>query len=55
MGLQRASIWLQDAHDQERKLTDEGYAIEPTLTPSGTQMIYIVRTELSRGQSSGEL
>ena len=54
MGLQQASIWI---HDQsgERKLTDERYATQPTMVPSGTQMLYLVRTTASRGQASGEL
>jgi len=54
MGLQQASIWMHDA-DKERQLTDEGYAIQPTVEPSGTRMFYLVRTKLSRGVASGEL
>jgi hypothetical protein len=54
MGLQQASIWI---HDQsgERKLTDERYVTQPTMAAAGTQMLYLVRTKLSRGQTSGEL
>ena len=54
MGLQQASIWLQDGSVQ-RKLTDEGYATQPTMASSNTRMFYLVRTTLSRGQASGEL
>lgn len=54
MGLQQASIWMRD-QGGERKLTDERYTTQPTVTPSRTQMLYLVRTKLSRGQASGEL
>jgi len=54
MGLQQASIWLHDA-GEERQLTDEGYAIQPTVVLSGTRMFYLVRTKFSRGIASGEL
>jgi DNA-binding winged helix-turn-helix (wHTH) protein/Tol biopolymer transport system component len=54
MGLQQASIWLHDAAG-ERKLTDEGWASQPAVSPLGDRMFYLVRTELSRGQASGEL
>jgi Tol biopolymer transport system component len=54
IGLQQASIWLHDG-GEERQLTDEGYAIQPTVVPSATRMFYLVRTKLSRGVASGEL
>ena len=54
MGLQQASIWLHDTGG-DRQLTDEGYATQPTVLPSGTRMLYLVRTKLSRGLASGEL
>lgn len=54
MGLQQASIWLQDGGG-ERKLTDEGYATQPAMAPQGSRMFYLVRTSASRGQESGEL
>jgi Tol biopolymer transport system component len=54
MGLQQASIWLQETGG-ERKLTEEGYATQPVMLPSDTRMFYLARTALSRGQASGEL
>src|SRR5690348_3454055 len=33
----------------------EGYAIQPTVVPSGTRMFYLARTKFSRGMASGEL
>ena len=54
MGLQRSSIWLREG-DQERRLTDEGFATQPRMAPSGTRMYYLARTQTSRGQASGEL
>jgi eukaryotic-like serine/threonine-protein kinase len=54
MGLQQASIWRHDATG-ERKLTDEGFAAQPTLSASAARMFYLVRTPRSRGESSGEL
>jgi DNA-binding winged helix-turn-helix (wHTH) protein/Tol biopolymer transport system component len=54
MGLQQASIWI-NGPDGERKLTDEGYATQPTIVPSGTRMFYLQRANFSRGMVSGEL
>jgi hypothetical protein len=53
MGLQQASIWLHGLNG-DRRLTDESFASQPTLTPS-RQLFYLARTQLSVGQSSGEL
>ena len=52
MGLQQASIWLKGA--SERQLTSEGFAMLPTMLPSGDRMFYLMRTG-SRGYASGEL
>jgi Tol biopolymer transport system component len=54
MGLQQSSIWLHDAGG-ERKLTDEGYVTQPAMSPADPRMFYLVRTQASRGQTSGEL
>jgi len=54
MGLQQSSVWLHDAGG-ERKLTDEGYVTQPTMSPADGRMFYLVRTSLSRGQTTGEL
>ena len=54
MGLQQSSVWLTDAAG-ERKLTDEGYVARPAMSPADNRMFYLVRTKLSRGQTSGEL
>ena len=53
MGLQQASISLKDSSG-ERQLTSEGYAMLPTMLPSGDRMFYLMRTG-SRGYASGEL
>jgi serine/threonine protein kinase len=53
MGLQQASIWLQE-QASVRQLTSEGFAMLPTMLPSGDRMFYLMRTG-SRGYASGEL
>jgi len=53
MGLQQASIWFKDPSG-ERQLTSEGFAVLPTMLPSGDRMFYLMRTG-SRGYASGEL
>jgi serine/threonine protein kinase/Tol biopolymer transport system component len=53
MGLQQASISLKDARG-DRPLTSEGFAMLPTMLPSGGRMFYLMRTG-SRGYASGEL
>ena len=53
MGLQQASISLTDPSG-ERQLTSEGFAMLPTMLPSGDRMFFLMRTG-SRGSASGEL
>jgi eukaryotic-like serine/threonine-protein kinase len=53
MGLQQASIWLQE-QASARQLTSEGFAMLPTMVQSGDRMFYLMRTG-SRGYASGEL
>ena len=53
MGLEQASISLKEANG-ERQLTSEGFAMLPTLLPSGDRMFYLMRTG-SHGYASGEL
>jgi eukaryotic-like serine/threonine-protein kinase len=53
MGLQQASIWLQE-QTSDRQLTSEAFAMSPTMLPSGERMFYLVRTG-TRGYASGEL
>ena len=53
MGLQQASIWLQE-QTSVRQLTSEGFAASPTMLPSGDRMFYLIRTG-SHGYASGEL
>jgi Tol biopolymer transport system component len=53
MGLQHASISLKDPSG-DRQLTSEGFAMLPTMLPSGDRMFYLMRTG-SRGSTSGEL
>jgi DNA-binding winged helix-turn-helix (wHTH) protein/Tol biopolymer transport system component len=54
MGLQQSSIWLHDGGG-ERRLTDEGYVTQPAMSPVDARMFYLVRTQASRAQTSGEL
>jgi serine/threonine protein kinase/Tol biopolymer transport system component len=53
MGFQQASISLKDPSG-DRQLTSEGFAMLPTMLPSGDRMFYLMRTG-SRGYASGEL
>src|SRR5438477_4162159 len=53
MGLQQASISLKDPSG-DRQLTSEGFAMLPTMLPSGDRLFYLMRTG-SRGYASGEL
>ena len=53
MGLQQASISLKGPSG-DRQLTSEGFAMLPTMLPSGDHMFYLMRTG-SRGYASGEL
>ena len=53
MGLQQASIWLHDAKG-DRALTSEGFAMLPTMAPSGDRVFYLMRSN-SPGFASGEL
>jgi eukaryotic-like serine/threonine-protein kinase len=53
MGLQHASISLTDPRG-DRQLTSEGFAMLPTMLPSGDRLWYLLRTG-SRGHASGEL
>ena len=53
MGLQQASISLKDPSG-DRQLTSEGFAMLPTMLPSGDRMFYLMQTG-SRGYASGEL
>jgi hypothetical protein len=54
MAVERASVWLHD-HSGERPLTDEGYVTWPSMDPAGTRVYYLMRTDASQGQASGEL
>jgi Tol biopolymer transport system component len=54
MGLERASVWLHD-HAGERALTESGYVTWPSMDPSGARLYYLMRTEASHSQNSGEL
>jgi DNA-binding winged helix-turn-helix (wHTH) protein/Tol biopolymer transport system component len=54
MGLQQSSLWLVDAAG-ERRLTDESYVTQPAMSPADSRMFYLVRTQASRAQTSGEL
>jgi len=53
LGLQQASVWLHDQGNESR-LTDERYVGQPSFTRSGRKLLYLVRTDRSRGHS-GEL
>jgi serine/threonine protein kinase/WD40 repeat protein len=53
MGLQQASIWLRDGKG-DRALTSEGFAMLPTMSPSGDRIFYLMRSS-SPGFATGEL
>ena len=53
LGLQQASVWLHDRGSDSR-LTDERNVGQPSFTLSGRKLLYLVRTDRSRGHS-GEL
>jgi eukaryotic-like serine/threonine-protein kinase len=53
MGLQQASIWLHDTQG-DRALTSEGFAMLPTMAPSGDRVFFLMRSG-STGYATGEL
>jgi len=53
MGLQQGAIWIHDAKG-DRALTSEGFAMLPTMAPSGDRVYYMMRGG-SRAFLSGEL
>jgi Tol biopolymer transport system component/predicted Ser/Thr protein kinase len=53
MGLQQGEIWIHDAKG-DRALTSEGFAMLPTMAPSGDRVYYMMRGG-SRAFVSGEL
>jgi Tol biopolymer transport system component len=53
MGLQQASIWLREGKS-DRALTSEGFAMLPTISPSGDRIFYLMRNS-SPGFATGEL
>lgn len=54
MGLQQGSVWIHDAQG-DRQLTPEGFAMLPTMAPSGDRVFYLVRSSSERAYTSGEL
>jgi Tol biopolymer transport system component len=54
MGLHRAAVSWHDSSG-ERALTEEGFAMVPSQPASGRRLYYLMRTEGSQGQASGEL
>src|SRR5439155_23883519 len=53
MGLQQTNIRIHGP-DGERDLTSEGFALLPTMMPSGSRVFYLMRSG-ARGYASGEL
>jgi serine/threonine protein kinase len=54
MGLQQAAIWLHDSSG-DRQLTSEGFAMLPTMAPSGDRVFYLMRNDSVRAYAAGEL
>jgi len=53
MGLQQGAIWIHDDKG-DRALTSEGFAMLPTMAPSGDRVYYLMRSG-ARAFLSGEL
>jgi serine/threonine protein kinase len=54
MGLQQGAVWLHDAQG-DRQLTTEGFAMLPTMAPSGDRVYYLMRNSSVRAYVAGEL
>ncbi len=54
MGLQQGAVWIHDANG-DRQLTSEGFAMLPTMAPSGDRVFYLVHNNSARAFASGEL
>jgi serine/threonine protein kinase len=53
IGTEQSSIYLQ-APGGLRRITSQGYAYSPTISPDGKQVYYLLRTPSSRAFVSGE-
>jgi len=54
MGTMLATISMHDASG-ERQLTSERYVLQPSLSPTGDRVFYLVRTPSARAWGTGEL
>lgn len=54
IGFQEGSVWLHD-NAGDRQITSEGFALLPTMAPSGDRVFYLVRSSAARAYASGEL
>jgi hypothetical protein len=54
IGFQQATVWVHDSAG-DHQLTSEGFAMLPTMAPSGDRVFYLVRSSSTRAYASGEL
>jgi len=54
VGVEQSSVWLHDQRG-DRQISSEGYAYEPSVTPDGGKLYYLVRSGSSRAFVAGEL
>ncbi len=55
VGDAQSAIWLHTPSGEERQISSQGYATDPSFSADGTQIFYRVKKETSLGFSSGEL
>ncbi len=53
-GMRQGSVWIHDARG-DRRISSQGYAFLPSLSPDGNTLYYLVRSGLLRSYVSGEL
>lgn len=54
-GVQESAIWVHDPKTGDKRLTFEGYAFAPNLSPDGKKVYYLRRTSRSHSYVNGEL
>ncbi len=54
VGLRQSAVWVHDIAG-ERQISSEGFAVQPSFSPDGRKLYYLVRREPSRAFGGGEL
>ena len=54
VGASQSTLWLRDSRG-ERQITSEGYSFQPSLSPDGKQLFYLVRSHGLRSWNQGAL